>query len=252
MEGLTMTLNIAICDDDTEILDTLEHMLLMYSFKNDIELSVDIYTCGNELINRYNSSNTTDYQLLLLDIEMPEIDGIKTADIIKHSKDYDVLIVFISNYPEYMMDSFSVHPFHFIKKPISYNDLEHLMKDITEHFDHSVSLITIVSGSDQEYTLRTNNIYFIKCIDSRNRRISFHLKDSILETSGILSHWKTQLENHSFFLCSRDTLVNLNHIHYINGLDIIMENGEIITISKRNRKILMDKFLNKVIALHNK
>lgn len=165
---------------------------------------------------------------------------------------YDTLIVFISNYPEYMLDSFSVHPFHFLQKPVSDTVIRTLMDDIVDHVNHSHCLVTIISGYDTEYTVRTDNIYYIECSDSKSRRLTFHMKDSQLETSGTLTNWKSMLENHSFALCSRNALVNLNHIHYIRGQSIIMENGEVIPISRKNRSLLMNTFLNKVVNIRKK
>lgn len=247
-----MTLNIAICDDDNEALMLINKRLLDYSFSRNIDLHIDTYTGGQALIDSYKTGNTPDYHVLMLDIEMPGIDGIRTADIIKHSMSYDTLIVFISNYPEYMLDSFSVHPFHFLQKPVSDTVIRTLMDDIVDHVNHSHCLVTIISGYDTEYTVRTDNIYYIECSDSKSRRLTFHMKDSQLETSGTLTNWKSMLENHSFALCSRNALVNLNHIHYIRGQSIIMENGEVIPISRKNRSLLMNTFLNKVVNIRKK
>lgn len=247
-----MTLNIAICDDDNETLDLIKKLLLDYSFSQSIDLHIDTYTGGQELIDSYKTGVAPDYHVLMLDIEMPGIDGIRTADIIKHSMSYDTLIVFISNYPKYMLDSFSVHPFHFLQKPVGDSVIRSLMEDVVDHVNHSHCLVTIVSGHDSEYTVRTDSIYFIECSDSKNRRLTFHMKDSRLETSGTLTSWRSMLEEHSFTLCSRNALVNLNHIHYIHGQDIIMENGETIPISKKNRCLLMNTFLNKVVSIRKK
>ena len=108
-----MRLNIAICDDDKSFMENLEKMLISYSLQFDIDIHVDKYQNGSALLSAYDSSQSSPYQVLMLDIEMPGENGISIAEKIKHTKDFDVLIVFISNYPEYMLDSFSVHPYHF-------------------------------------------------------------------------------------------------------------------------------------------
>lgn len=247
-----MTLNIAICDDDNKTLLLIKKLILEYSFSRSIDLHIDTYTDGQALIDSYTSGTTRDYHVLMLDIEMPGIDGIKTADIIKRSISYDTLIIFISNYPEYMLDSFSVHPFHFLQKPITEAVIRSLFDDIIDHINHSHCLVTIISDYDNDYTVRTDNIYYIECSDSKSKRLTFHMRDTRLETSGTLTNWKSMLEEHSFALCSRNALVNLNHIHYIHEQNIIMENGEIIPISKKNRSLLMNTFLNKIVSIHRK
>ena len=197
-----MRLNIAICDDDKSFMENLEKMLISYSLQFDIDIHVDKYQNGSALLSAYDSSQSSPYQVLMLDIEMPGENGISIAEKIKHTKDFDVLIVFISNYPEYMLDSFSVHPYHFLQKPINYTTLNTLLDDIYNYYKKTHSLVTIISDN-------------------------------------------------SFILCSRNALINIQHIHFIKDNQIILENDEVVTMSKRNRKKLLDCFLNKIVAIHN-
>lgn len=217
-----MRLNIAICDDDKSFMENLEKMLISYSLQFDIDIHVDKYQ-----------------------------NGISIAEKIKHTKDFDVLIVFISNYPEYMLDSFSVHPYHFLQKPINYTTLNTLLDDIYNYYKKTHSLVTIISDYDTEHTIYIKNIYYIECSDSSSKALIFHMKDNQIRTTGTLNYWNTTLADNSFILCSRNTLINIQHIHFIKDNQIILENDEVVTMSKRNRKKLLDCFLNKIVAIHN-
>lgn len=88
-----MRLNIAICDDDKSFMENLEKMLISYSLQFDIDIHVDKYQNGSALLSAYDSSQSSPYQVLMLDIEMPGENGISIAEKIKHTKDFDVLIV---------------------------------------------------------------------------------------------------------------------------------------------------------------
>ena len=109
-----MTLNIAICDDEAKEFEPLCHLLDVCSFQFNIDLHIDTYTNAQALLTRYRESTGAPYQLLFLDIEMPDGSGITLADVIKRNFDHHVMIVFVSNYPKYMQDSFAVYPFHFL------------------------------------------------------------------------------------------------------------------------------------------
>lgn len=246
-----MRLNIAICDDDKSFMENLEKMLISYSLQFDIDIHVDKYQNGSALLSAYDSSQSSPYQVLMLDIEMPGENGISIAEKIKHTKDFDVLIVFISNYPEYMLDSFSVHPYHFLQKPINYTTLNTLLDDIYNYYKKTHSLVTIISDYDTEHTIYIKNIYYIECSDSSSKALIFHMKDNQIRTTGTLNYWNTTLADNSFILCSRNTLINILHIHFIKDNQIILENDEVVTMSKRNRKKLLDCFLNKIVAIHN-
>ena len=246
-----MHLNIAICDDSKSDAQALYKMLNTCSFECDIDLHIDLFSNGKDLIEHYNKDNFLQYHVLLLDIEMPSLNGIKTADIIKHTKDYNIIIVFVSNYPEYMHDSFSVHPYHFLQKPVKEDEVNRLISDIISDYNHNHSMIALLDCYDREYTINLKDVYYIDCTNSRAKQLSFYLRDSSIETRGTLSYWKSKLEDGSFISCTRTILVNLNHIHYIKDNRIILDNGNTITVSKRNKKFIIENFLNKVVAVHN-
>ena len=105
-----MKLNIAICDDENYILTHTTSLIDIYQFQHlDTNLSVDCYTSGEALLKAYTQSRQ--YHIILLDIEMTGLNGIETARKIRNEIDRNVIIVFISSYPEYMQESFSVHPY---------------------------------------------------------------------------------------------------------------------------------------------
>ena len=85
-----MTLNIAICDDDAEEFEPLCHLLDICSFQFNIDLHIDTYTSAQALLTRYRESTGAPYQLLFLDIEMPDGSGITLADVIKRNFDHHV------------------------------------------------------------------------------------------------------------------------------------------------------------------
>lgn len=150
-----------------------------------------------------------------------------------------------------MLDSFSVHPYHFLQKPINYTTLNTLLDDIYNYYKKTHSLVTIISDYDTEHTIYIKNIYYIECSDSSSKALIFHMKDNQIRTTGTLNYWNTTLADNSFILCSRNTLINIQHIHFIKDNQIILENDEVVTMSKRNRKKLLDCFLNKIVAIHN-
>ena len=242
-----MTLNLAICDDNEYDCNELKSLLNAYSFQHHIDFHIEIFHSGNDLIHKYHTSNL--FQVLLIDIEMPEESGIDIAEIIKLRIDHDVIIVFISNYPRYMQDSFKVHPYDFLQKPVNETQITKLMNDIVYDMEYNKTLVSIIDGYDNEYTIHMNDIYYIETTDAKNKELAFHLSERIIHAKGILTTWSNLLTEHAFHSCSRTTLVNLTHIHYINGSDIVLDNGKTITVSKMNKKLLLDNYLNQVVAI---
>ena len=83
------------------------------------------------------------FQLLFIDVEMPELSGLDVAKRIRKLPDRDVKIVFVSNYPEYMQNSFDFQAFQYLSKPLSYEKFNMVMNNIIEDFNltHTVQFI---------------------------------------------------------------------------------------------------------------
>ena len=112
-----MTLKIAICDDCEKDRKHMMQLLLSYAFVHECDFHIEEFQNGKGLQERYRTRDT--FQIIFIDIEMPDESGIDVADRIKRNVDHDVKVVFVSNYPEYMQDSFKVHPYHFLQKQVT-------------------------------------------------------------------------------------------------------------------------------------
>lgn len=247
--GETMNLKIAVCDDNKKDREKLKSILLNYYFANNVELSVDLYTGGKELLKHYR--NPEDYQIILLDIEMPEISGIQIAETIRTTIDKHVIIVFISNYPQYMQDSFRVRPFYYITKPYVSKDIFELMDNIIREIESSRIIYSMISTERGDVTINIRDVLYIEASDSRNNLLTFHFRDYELTTKGTIAHWQEQLNDYNFYQCYRSILVNLLHIHYFDKGNIILDNGCVVPVSRKKEKDLKTLFLNTTVKLLN-
>lgn len=242
-----MTLNVAICDDSEKDRKHFIQLLLNYAFAHEYDFHIEEFQNGKELQENYPVRDT--FQILFIDIEMSGESGIDVADRIKRTVDHEVKVVFVSNYPEYMQDSFKVHPYHFLQKQVTEAVVQKLMDDVLFDMEYNKTLISIIDGYENEYIININDIYYLETVDAKNKELAFHLKDKTIHAKGILSTWSHSLQEHAFYVCSRTLLVNLTHIHFFNGLDVILDNGEKISVSKKNKKKLMSNYLNQVVAI---
>lgn len=182
---------------------------------------------------------------------MPDGSGITLADVIKRNFDHHVMIVFVSNYPKYMQDSFAVHPYHFLQKPVPEVEMKQLLSDILEEYTKNLSLISVVDGYDREYTLNLKDVYYIEVKNAKSKELCFHMREDVVPAKGTITTWSSMLDETMFMMCSRTVLVNLSHIHYLKDCTIIFDNGASVSMSRRNRKLITDRYLNQVVALHS-
>ena len=76
-------IRVAICDDELIIGSMLERVLLLYGKKNDIKLEIDVFESGEELLKNMRAYPEIIYDILFLDIELKEINGIEAGKFIR-------------------------------------------------------------------------------------------------------------------------------------------------------------------------
>lgn len=123
-------LEIAICDDDAIILKTLGKY---FGKLNDATIKYDIYNSADTLY-RYVEEQGTVYDVFILDIEMQGMNGLELAQKIRE-KDSNCLIIFLTNYSQYVFSVFEVITFDFLRKPLEYSEFENLIKKIKRYFN---------------------------------------------------------------------------------------------------------------------
>ena len=123
-------MNIAICDDNNDYINTLENYIDDLKVKN---LEHDVFYSGEELLNEYKN-NEANYDAIFMDMEMGELDGIETANLIRQF-DRNVIIVFVTSHKKYMQRSFQCMPFRFLIKPINFSDFEEVFREVCIKLD---------------------------------------------------------------------------------------------------------------------
>ena len=92
---------IAICDDEEIFRKNIYKIIMNYMDKNGMLCEIDEFESGNEFINL--GINMTKYNIVFLDINMDEIDGIETAQEIRKVSN-DIFIVFVTAFINYAVE----------------------------------------------------------------------------------------------------------------------------------------------------
>lgn len=244
-----LNLQIAICDDEKEYRHQLTSHLDSYLVAKDVNITYHEFSSGEELIKNYQTSGK--YQILFLDVEMPGINGLQLAEIIKKTIDRHVYIVFISNYPHYMQDSFRTHPFYYLVKPVTLDKFYWIMDEIVREINEEHVLYTLIQTNSTEKTVNIRDILYIDVSNGKKGMLCFHFFKDMIETKGKISDWTAKLQDLNFYPCYRGILVNMIHIHYFEKNSIILDNGESIPLNRSCGKSLRELYLNNIVKLKN-
>ena len=166
-----MKLNIAICDDDEAAIEYLKSCITHFYFAFDVEVSISTFTSGRAFLDSYTEKGQ--YQLIFMDVEMPELNGLDTASILRSTIDRYALLVFVSNYPEYMQKSFTVRAFYYLTKPYTTEDVEEVLKNAINEIEQSHTIYSIVSTTEGETTIYIQDLLYIEVENSDTQTLLF-------------------------------------------------------------------------------
>lgn len=117
-------LHVAICDDEKKILDDLFEQV-RWTFE---DADISCYSDGKSLIS---DNEKSPFDIIMLDIDMPEISGFSVAESIQKMA-VKPLIIFVTSHDELVYDSLMLHPFGFVRKSHMDVELEKVLKDAEE------------------------------------------------------------------------------------------------------------------------
>lgn len=187
------------------------------------------------------------FDLIYLDIEMGDMNGIRTALALRE-KEYPTLIVYISGHEEYLKELFCTEPFRFLSKPVDETAFCSVFLAACERIRKRAGHFTFF------YKRACHRIPFdrITYFESRGRIISIHLseRDKMRIGSlqdqfyGKLNDIEKQIASLSerFLRVHQSFLANFDYIKMLSSTEIEMLDGRRIQISEDRRKNVRARF----------
>ncbi|HBA48830.1 MAG TPA: DNA-binding response regulator [Lachnospiraceae bacterium] len=219
-----MKLKIAVCDDDASQREYLIGILDAWSERNRHLTEVKQYTRAKEFLFDYSAEK--DFDILLLDIEMPGMNGIELARKIRQESTV-VQIIFITGYYEYFSDGFDVSALHYLLKPVNEQKLCPILNRAADNLAYRQRAV-LVSDGDTSTKVPISDIIYI---ESENVYIVLHTIHGKYRTRMALTKFMEQLDE-TFFKVHRSYVVNLKYIQKITRTNITMVNEDVVPVSR--------------------
>ncbi|MFG6329642.1 MAG: LytTR family DNA-binding domain-containing protein [Lachnospiraceae bacterium] len=219
-------MRIFICDDDTSISLLLSQYIQGFFKKNKLACpEILCYTSGEELL-----SDTTEKDIVFLDIEMPGLSGIYTGRKLKQA-DNNVIIFIITSYMEYLDEAMQFHVFRYLSKPLDKKRVLRNLKDALLLYNSSVKRIP-VETKDRIYTIRSSDIISIEAYDSKS---VVYTTDGKYMSVDNIQHWAKKLDMPCFFAPHRSFIVNMEHVSDFGHTTISLCNGRFTAYLARRK-----------------
>lgn len=227
---------IAICDDEKNAVNLHEDIVKNSLQACGIGYEITTYIHSRNLLCDIIDDNFF-YDLILLDIEMPDVTGMELSEKIKPYLP-NVKIIFITSHVEYAIDAFELSIFRYVPK-------NNLKVKLTAAVTDAAKLIELEAG--QEYTIQTTNrlekipykdIFYIQR-DGKNASIMSSV--GIAKVRKSLQQVFDELNTPEFIFIDRGCIVNIIQIMKISDGMVVLKNGEQLPISRSHLQEVKQK-----------
>ena len=217
---------IAVVEDNTAVREELCGFIAKYAQESGRKLDVTPFADGSQIVEPYRPG----FDIIFLDIEMPTLGGMPTAERIR-LLDPDVVLIFVTNMAQYAVRGYEVDALDFVLKPVNYyqfsTKLARALQRIQRRRGGQITLQT--PGGAQQ--LDTDDILYL---ETRDRLLHYHTADKVWSVRGSLLKSEKELAPYHFARCNQCYLVNLRHVKGVQD-DLVQVGEERLEISRRQR-----------------
>lgn len=219
-------LKIAICDDDIRDLCRIENLIIRYQEERKSPLKYKTFSNVIELLDNMHSCT---YDILLLDILMPGINGMEAAHEIREF-DSEIKIIFLTSSPEFAVESYAVDAYYYLIKPCTENKLFPILNRVFFDVQKAEEALHIKSSSGI-IRIPFDKLEFLEVM---NKKLFFHLTDgSVKEIYSSLSDYETELVcRRDFIKVHRSYIVNMKYIQELSSKELTMYTKQRVPTSR--------------------
>ena len=219
-----MKYKIAICDDSDVDTQYVLNMVKYWAVSAGHVIHTDTFTSAENFLFHY--AKESDYDILLLDIEMGAMDGVTMAKQIRKDND-TVQIVFITGYSDYIMEGYEVAALHYLMKPVSEPKLCAVLDRATEKLFKNEKVLNFeISGEMVRIP-----IYQIRYADVYGNYVTIHASSDVTVkmTLGDLE----KMLDERFYRAGRSVIINLMMVSRVTKKEIRLSDGATILLPRR-------------------
>lgn len=227
---------IAIVEDEAQAAATLKEYLLRYAKEYDQVFNIILFDNAVKF-----AGAKRDVDLIFMDIDMPGINGMEAAGLLR-TYDQETPLIFVTNLAQYAVQGYEVDALDFIVKPVSYYHfsmrMDKALRVMRRNVHNQISVVTRAGAVAVPYA---DLIY----VETVNHDLVYHLvnpSEEELRIRGSLSKLEEELSDGPFLRISSSCIVNLDHVRSIQAGELRMSSGEVLYASRAKKREVLETF----------
>ena len=224
-------LRIAICDDEEKQLCQAAAMLNAYlRSRPGLHGHVETFRSGGTLLER--AEDMEGFDLYVLDILMPELSGIDTGRRLR-ALGQGGEIVYLTSSNDFAADSYDVHAFFYLLKPVGEAKLFQVLDGAVEKLNRRRSSAVVVTTGDGPRRILLERIRYVERV---GRCMRYYCTDATIDSQTIRVSFReavaSLLADRRFCLCGASFVLNFQHVTGVNGQTALLDNGQAVILPR--------------------
>lgn len=220
-----MSYRIAITDDNPADIKYIHSVLERWADARSLSVHIDSYPSAEAFLFQYEENPACD--IILLDIEMPGMDGVTMAKRLRE-KNSTAVIVFITGYSDYIAEGYDVSALHYLMKPVDPDRFMEVLDRAVERLCREEKYLT-VKTADEIVRLPMGSVLFLEA--ARNY-VTIHTEDrGEFVVRHKLGDFESKLDRR-FLRVGRSYIVNLTKLYRIARNEVRFQDGAVLPLPR--------------------
>lgn len=223
-------MNIALIEDEIEEYRKFDEFINKIHLETNIEIKISYFDDPIKFISSYKYQ----FDVIFMDIELPNINGMKASHKLREL-DENVPLIFVTNLSQYAIEGYSVKALDYILKPLNYFSLKGIILKLNNIISNKEAKYLIVKDKEEMMKINVDDILYLEV---SNHFVSIITKENTFKFWGTLKSYESKLPK-NFVLCNQCYLVNLKHVKGIQDGFVLVGDNKLL-ISRNKKKVFLD------------